>query len=753
MKPKTNSKDRFPHVFAWGVALTIVLSLWVLTLHVVDVAWRDNERYARRELANLSLLSHEHANRTLSAADQALQLVRALYLREGLALKLSDWVRQGAIDVDVFHQVGIIDAQGIYRLSNLASTPQVDLSDREHFRVHLDRPDDVLFVSKPVLGRVSKKWTVQLTRRINLPDGRFGGVAVVSVDADYFSRFYNGLDLGTDGAVALVGTDGLVRARYGKVPTGIGANVQGSSALGLLAQGQTEGLFEAISPVDHVARLHHFRLLDGYPLFVMVGWGVNDYRAHYQEMKFMYWLMALVACALTLCLAALFSWYRSRELRQRQALQTSQAHTELALESGGIGIWEWDLRSGRFTFDQRLQAMLGFAGGDLPSDNAGFQQRVHPDDVQALSQLLPPVLRGEVPRLLYEHRVQHKDGHWLWLMARGQVVERDAQGQAVRLLGTDVDRTERKQAEENLRVAAVAFASSSAMMISAADQTILRVNPAFEALSGFSAAECVGQHSNVLKSGRQPVAFYQSMWTELTGPAGHWEGEIWNRRKNGEVFLDWLAVTAVRDERGQITHYVSVHADITLRKRSEEEIKKLAFFDPLTGLANRRLLLDRLQQMRATLARQGQMGAVLFMDLDRFKSLNDTQGHALGDELLIQVGQRLQACVREGDTVARLGGDEFVVALAQLGTDAQAAKASALSVAQKIRDALGKPFELTGLQWQPTLSMGVALLLDARESVEDWLKHADAAMYAAKAAGRNNVQLHRNDRTGASSGR
>jgi len=748
MNPKRSRKDRYPSVVAWGLTLVIVLSLLLLTQHVVGVAWRDSEKSAQRELSNLSRLSQEHAERTLNAADQALQLVRALYLREGNALKLSDWVRQGAIDVDVFHQVGIIDAQGIYRLSNLPSTPQVDLSDREHFRVHLERPDVGLFVSKPVLGRVSKKWTVQLTRRIDLPDGRFGGVAVVSVDAEYFSNFYSRLDLGADGAVALVGTDGLVRARHGKVAVDMGVSVQGSPATKMLAQGKTEGLFEAVSPVDRVARLHHFRLIPGYSLYVVVGWGVNDYRAHYQEMKFMYWLMACVAGALTLCLAALFSWQRSREMRQRQALQASQARTELALDSGGIGIWEWDLRKGGFTLDKRLWAMLGFADGEMRSDNTGFLKRVHPDDVQAVARLLPPVLKGEVPRLLFEHRVQHKDGHWIWLMARGQVVERDAQGRAVRLMGTDVDRTAQKRAEENLRVAAVAFASSSAMMISAADQTILRVNPAFEALSGYSAAECVGQHSNLLKSDRHPEAFYQSMWAELTGSTGHWEGEIWNRRKSGEVFPDWVAITGVRDERGQITHYVSVHADITLRKRSEEEIKKLAFYDPLTGLANRRLLLDRLQQMRATLARQGQIGAVLFMDLDRFKRLNDTHGHALGDELLIQVGQRLQACVREGDTVARLGGDEFVVALAQLGTDQDAVRASALGVAQKIRDAIDHPFQLTGLDWQPTLSMGVALLLDARESVEDWLKHADAAMYAAKAAGRNNVQLHRNERTG-----
>ncbi|MDD2925756.1 diguanylate cyclase [Rhodoferax sp.] len=740
MKWPLNIRSGLAHVVAWSLAALAILVLVGVTARMVDHEWSEESQAARRELGNMSRLSQEHALRTLQAADQALQLARALYLRDGLALDLSHWVGQGAIDAALFHQVGIIDAQGIYRLSNLAQTPQVDLSDREHFKVHLQQNDDQLFVSKPVLGRVSNKWTIQLTRRITRPDGSFGGVAVVSMDADYFTHFYASLDVGANGIAALIGTDGVVRARRSKLMTGAGANLRDVPPLRAMAQGAVEGFFENRSPIDQALRLYHFRKIAGYPLFVAVGFGQDDFQASVRQTQRTQWTQAALGTLLILGLATLFSWHWQREQRQTRALRHSQAYTQLALDSGGLGVWEWDLRHHRFTLDERLQALLGFTPGELPNDNDSFMQRLHPDDQHQLRLLLLPVLKGEVPRLLFEHRLRHKDGHWIWLMARGQVVARDAQGRALRLMGTDVDRTERRQADEAQRVAAVAFESSSAMMISDAQLVILRVNPAFAELSGYTQAEVVGQPSSLLKSGRESPAFYQAMWTSLNH-TGHWEGEIWNRRKDGAVFPDWLSITAVKDERGQVTHYVSVHADITLRKRSEEEIRKLAFFDPLTGLPNRRLLLDRLQQMRAALARQGEVGAVLFMDLDRFKLLNDTHGHQRGDELLTQVAQRLQTCVREVDTVARLGGDEFVVALAQLGTAAAPACTAAVRVGEKIREALNQPFDLSGLSWQLSASIGVALLQDASQPVEDVLKDADTAMYIAKNAGRNQVQV------------
>ena len=337
-----------------------------------------------------------------------------------------------------------------------------------------------------------------------------------------------------------------------------------------------------------------------------------------------------------------------------------------------------------------------------------------------------------------EYRLVLPDGSVSW--RSGRATPQKLEDGSVVCYGAVFDITGRKLAEEASRVAAVAFESTSAMMVSDANQVILRVNQAFVELTGFAADDVVGQLSSILKSGRQDGAFYKTMWESIS-QNGHWEGEIWNRRKSGEVFPDWLSVTVVKDMQGAVTHYVSVHTDITLRKHTEEDIRKLAFFDPLTQLPNRRLLLDRLQQLSVARARNSQMAAILFVDLDHFKQLNDTHGHNQGDDLLVQVAQRLQSCVREVDTVARLGGDEFVVALAQLGENVPQAQAGALSVAGKILRALNEAFILPDTTWQLSASMGLVMLKDTQALPDELLKQADEAMYEAKAAGRNSVRV------------
>ena len=227
------------------------------------------------------------------------------------------------------------------------------------------------------------------------------------------------------------------------------------------------------------------------------------------------------------------------------------------------------------------------------------------------------------------------------------------------------DISEKKRAEIEQRIAAIAFEVQEGITITDAEKVILRVNRAFSEITGYSADESIGRKPSFLSSGRHDTAFFAAMW-ESIGRTGAWQGEIWNRRKTGEIYPEWLMITAVQDDAGRVTHYVGTFADITARKAAEEEINSLAFFDPLTGLPNRRLLLDRLKQALASSTRNESYGALLFIDLDHFKNLNDTLGHDIGDLLLQQVAKRLTTCVREGDTVARLGGDEFVLMLEDL---------------------------------------------------------------------------------------
>jgi diguanylate cyclase (GGDEF)-like protein/PAS domain S-box-containing protein len=293
---------------------------------------------------------------------------------------------------------------------------------------------------------------------------------------------------------------------------------------------------------------------------------------------------------------------------------------------------------------------------------------------------------------------------------------------------------------EQLGIAAVAFESQEGMLVTDENQRILRVNRAFTNITGYTSKEVVGKNPRILSSGRQDASFYAEMWRKILRTDG-WEGEIWNRRKNGEIYPEYLTITAVRDSKGDIKHYVGTLTDITSSKAAAEEVQHLAFYDQLTRLPNRRLLTDRLGQALATSERSGRDGAVLFIDLDNFKALNDTLGHDIGDLLLQQVAQRLESCVRVGDTVARLGGDEFVIVLEELSAQRFEAAAQVESIGEKILTALNQPYQLASHKYISTPSVGATLFNDHQQGIEELMKQADIAMYQAKKSGRNALRF------------
>lgn len=277
----------------------------------------------------------------------------------------------------------------------------------------------------------------------------------------------------------------------------------------------------------------------------------------------------------------------------------------------------------------------------------------------------------------------------------------------------------------------------AAILVTDLRQRILRVNDAFHRLTGYALDEIIGQTPKILASGRQSPVFYAAMWKALN-EVGHWEGEIWNRRKCGEIYPEWLVINVLRDDAGEPSGYVATFSDISKLKHAESEIQHLAFYDPLTALPNRRLLLDRLEQARMSGKRKAEHGALLIIDIDNFKILNDTLGHDIGDHLLIEIACRLKLCIRECDTAARQGGDEFAVMLDALDPHPRAAAVSAEAVAEKIREELARPVMLAhGHEHYCTASIGVSLFRGQDKSVETLLKQADIALYKAKEAGRN----------------
>ena len=295
-------------------------------------------------------------------------------------------------------------------------------------------------------------------------------------------------------------------------------------------------------------------------------------------------------------------------------------------------------------------------------------------------------------------------------------------------------------ANQDLSIAAAAFESQDGMLVTDADNIIIRVNNAFTNITGYNTEEAIGQVPRLLSSGHYYTEFHASMWKSVN-ELGFCEGEVWNKRKNGEAYLEHINIRSVKNKDNKVTNYVTTIKDVTLSKIAADEIESLAFYDPLTRLPNRRLFLDRLKQTSISHLRRGKIGGLLFLDLDNFKTINDTLGHNVGDLLLQQVAARLQGCIREGDTVARLGGDEFVLLLENLGEHKIKAATQIKLIGENILKTISKIYQLETQSYQITCSLGAALLNDKGLTAEKKIQQADIAMYQSKKAGGNTLNF------------
>ncbi|MEO8170458.1 MAG: diguanylate cyclase, partial [Oxalobacteraceae bacterium] len=429
-------------------------------------------------------------------------------------------------------------------------------------------------------------------------------------------------------------------------------------------------------------------------------------------------------------------------LNQREAL------LKQILDTSSVAIFLIDME-GRITLaNQRMAEMFNCSldtlqGNEYVALLAPAVRESGRENMRAL--LSSAVAMVDVDRLYWRH-----DQTEFWGHLTGKRFY-DANGAESGLIGVIADITERKIAEDKLHLDASVFTHAhEGIMITAVDGTIIDVNDAFSRITGYNHDDLLGKTPRALNSGRQGKEFYAKLWGDLKDK-GHWYGEVWNRRKSGEVYAEMLTISAVRDAQGHTRQYVALFSDITDRKQMEDQVRHLAFYDPLTQLPNRRLLNDRLSQAMSVSKRSACYGAVMVLDLDNFKSLNDTHGHLVGDLLLIEVARRLISCVRETDTVARFGGDEFVVMLSNLSTDKAESASQAGIIAEKIRLSLSAPYLLTvsheakpdtTVEHRCTASIGAVVFIGNEASQDDVLKWADAAMYQAKDAGRNAIRFY-----------
>lgn len=406
-------------------------------------------------------------------------------------------------------------------------------------------------------------------------------------------------------------------------------------------------------------------------------------------------------------------------------IASAQAQFKIMTDAAPVMMWMTDTKGRTCYFNRQW---LAFTGRSLTVEvQIPYQSCVHPDDIETARFIYQRAFENQTPCCL-EYRLLHHSGQYRWILENANPywgMDKKFKG----FIGSCTDITEQKAAFEKMQLTAYVFEHSiQGIMITDAEQKIVMTNPAFSELTGYPITEIINKTPDFLDAGNHDADFYAQIKMDLKSK-GFWQGETWNRRKNGELFLEDLLINVVLDDKGKPLNYIGMFTDITERKLNEEHYQHLAHYDPLTDLPNRTLLTDRIEQALVQAQRHRYKIAVLFIDLNKFKPVNDTLGHHIGDLLLKEVAQRLKNCVRNEDTVARLGGDEFVILCPTLHH-----RNDVIKVVDKIVPALLQPYLLENYHLTNSPSIGIAVSPEHGHDIKTLLKHADEAMYQAKSS-------------------
>ena len=457
------------------------------------------------------------------------------------------------------------------------------------------------------------------------------------------------------------------------------------------------------------------------------------------------WAYGSSALLLVLLAAIGIDKRRRQHKAHINALRQREDRLKLSLWGSGDGFWDWDIASNEI-HREGLDRVLGMhdpsAVMDLSDWKAG---QVHPDDLQAVNDRIYQHVNGHTDYYESEHRLRDANGGWVWVIARGKVVERDANGAPLRVAGTVRNIENERRQQHDARVSTeVIRTMSEAVAVLDEQQRFRQVNPAFEQANGYSSTELIGQPWSMLNSPRNDAERIRERERAMT-EGRRWRGDCWQRGHSGVDLLFATNIVQARDRDSEAPYFVIVQNDISDRFRTEQELRFLANYDPLTGLANRTLLMQRVAAALPEAARNQQRIALLFMDLDRFKQINDSLGHTVGDELLKAVGDRMRANLPDQAFLARQGGDEFTIMLAE-----PCAEEDCERIATALIEAFAEPILVRGNEVPVTPSIGIALFPDHADNPADLLRFADGAMYAAKAAGRNTFRFFRQEMSSGS---
>ncbi|GAB3537822.1 diguanylate cyclase [Noviherbaspirillum agri] len=593
----------------------LIMTLWAVIFFDLQRIHEASFAKSRDDLLNLTQAAAQDVEASVKEIDVTLLDLRDRWLDDPARFPAVVRNRQAYLERDRAVQVAVIDANGIMAFTNLEQPDKpLDLSDREHFRVHRSRNIDELYISEPLLGRVSKRWTVQFTRPIYDRNAQFAGVLVLSVSPEYFYAFVKSSTLPERAAFNLVRSSGEFLSRYPDPKEAIGKKVTHLPFLDDLTP--DVGFFSSVSQIDGVARLYAWKKLDRYSLVIVIGHAIDVIlKPYYAQRR----LLIVVGSGVSLLLL-LIGYLNVRAIGQRRKvaakLMANEERWRLALEAAGDGVWDWDVAAGTVVFSRGWKAMLGYAPEEIGNSLDEWKMRVHPDDMEHVMHDVTEHFEGRSDSYINEHRVLCKNGNWKWILDRGMVILRDKAGVPLRMVGT--------------------------------------------------------------------------------------------------------------------------HTDISARKEMEHTLKNLATTDALTGLGNRRSFLEALETEMARVQRYpGVQACLLMVDLDHFKKINDTYGHATGDAMLKHVAGLLRGAARRSDFTGRIGGEEFAVLLTETGMDK--ARQYAETLCKTIREST---LEFEGKTIPVTSSIGLTQLKRDDSSVEITMHRADMALYEAKHAGRDRVVVH-----------
>ena len=708
---------------------------------------------AVRQGSNLTRVLEEYISRVVEQSDSALLALRRAYEKDPQHFDILSWVARTQSQRDLTLQFGIADADGFVTQSSLGplSAP-VQVTDRAHFKVHQDNPADELYISAPLIGHISGKVTLEFTRRLSKPDGTFDGAVASSLDVKKLEDFFSSLDIGHDGVVALVGLDGIVRARGGpdrEIRSSAGISIVNSPLFRSLAQGPSGSYWntpDSSTKFDGVTRLISYRVVAGVPLVAVVGLSEHGMFQQANATLRKYLVAGTVLTLIVLIVMAFGTAQQAHILSTTSELQRSKRslqhinhllHTALQNMAHGLCMFDHDQRL--VVCNERYGEMYDLApeqtkpGTTLRSIlEARVAAGTSPEDTKRyIDTRLAEVAAGHAyytENKLSDGRVyavSHQpmfDGGWV-------AIHQDITKQ--RRAERELDET--KKFLDTI-IANIPFA---VIVKDAKTRTFLLVNRAFETMRDSSPGDLLGKTIFDVYRGKTAELIDNDDSEAFRSSDGVLYSEYEVEAPKGGTRVHATNRIVIRDAEGDAKYLIAVVEDVTERKKSEQRIAFMAHHDALTGLANRAAVTQRIEEAAAHHRRRGDPFTVLLMDLDRFKNVNDTLGHSAGDALLREAAARLKTFLRETDVLARLGGDEFAVI--QAGETNQ--REAAGTLADRIIEIIGQPFNIEGTDVNIGTSIGIAMAPEHGTDPDSLLKMADMALYGAKSAGRNGYRF------------